>query len=156
MLNVEKSRRITQIESFVDLLLTGTKADVLNFLENEVLYGSEKKFNPHDMLYLMKDKDFFNKAISILSKRKYFNQTIWSYAFFHKDNSQALREYLQFRDREMSHTIGTHFKSSLLTITPDNATIGFNRHLEYHPMVNRRAHKVGGENSNRILNREFR
>jgi len=56
----------------------------------------------------------------------------------------------------MSTKIGTHFKSTLLTISPDNSAFGFNRFLEYHPMVNRRAHKVGGENSNRILNREFR
>jgi len=63
ILNVEKSRRITKIESFVDLLLTGTKADILNFLENEILYGNEKKFDANDMLYLMKDKDFFTPAI---------------------------------------------------------------------------------------------
>jgi hypothetical protein len=43
-----------------------------------------------------------------------------------------------------------------LSISDQNSSLGFTSHLEYHPMVNRRAHKVGGEASNRILNREFR
>lgn len=68
------------------MLLTGTKADVLKFLETEVLIGSEKKFNSRDMLYLLKDKEFFYKVIQVLAKRKYFDSTVWSYAFFHKDN----------------------------------------------------------------------
>ena len=153
---MEKSRRITKIESFVDLLLTGTKGDVLKFLETEVLIGSEKKFASRDMLYLLKDKDFFSSVIKVLSARKFFDSTVWSYAFFHKDNVQAMRDYLSFRDKDLSYRVGTHFHSSLLHIDAENAATGFVQHLEYHPMVNRRAHKVGGEGSNRILNREFR
>ena len=83
---MEKSRRITQIESFVDLLLTGTKADVLNFLDQEVLVGSDKKFHTHDMLYLLRDKEFFASAVQILAKRKFFDRQVWSYAFYHKDS----------------------------------------------------------------------
>lgn len=67
-----------------------------------------------------------------------------------------MRDYLSFRDRDLSYRLGTHFSSSLLNLDAGNAANGFVQHLEYHPMVNRRAHKVGGEGSNRILNREFR
>jgi len=95
----------------VDLLLTGTKADVLNFLETEDLIGSDKKFSFYDMLYLLRDEDFFNKAISILAKRKYFNDQVWSYAFFHTNSTRTMREYLQFRDQELSNRVGTHFSS---------------------------------------------
>jgi hypothetical protein len=98
---VEKSRRITQIESFVDLLLTGTKEDVLKFLETEVLIGSEKKFNSADMLYLLKDKEFFQKAILILTKRKQFDMKVWSYAFFHSDSTELMRQYLHFRENDL-------------------------------------------------------
>jgi hypothetical protein len=95
-------------------------------------------------------------VIKVLANRKYFDRSVWQYAFYHKDSTQAMREYLSFRDRDLSHRLGTHFSSSLLKIDDKNAATGFTRHLEYHPMVNRRAHKVGGEGSNRILNREFR
>ena len=156
ILTVEKSRRITAIESFVDLLLTGTKEDVLKFLEEEVLIGSDKKFRTADMLYLLKDKEFFHKAIEIFKKRKYFDNSVWQYAFYHKDNQQAMRDYLTFRDRDLSQRLGTFFNSTLLQIDSENSQQGFTRHLEYHPMVNRRAHKIGGDSSNRILNREFR
>jgi hypothetical protein len=61
------------------------------------------------MLYLLKDEDFFNKAIKILTKRKYFDSQVWSYAFYHSNSSQAMRDYLQFRDQELSNRIGTYF-----------------------------------------------
>jgi hypothetical protein len=102
ILVVEKSRRITQIESFVDLLLTGSKADVLKFLETETLVGSDKKFRSADMLYLLKDKEFFSDVIKVLAKRKFFDVSVWQYAFFHKDSTQAMRDYLTFRDRDLS------------------------------------------------------
>lgn len=114
ILVVEKSRRITQIESFVDLLLTGTKEDVLKFLETEVLVGSEKKFDTADMLYLLKDKEFFHKVIAILTKRKHFDMQVWSYAFFHSDSTEIMRQYLHFREQDL-HRLGTFFNSSLIS-----------------------------------------
>jgi len=114
ILVVEKSRRITQIECFIDLLLTGTKEDVLKFLETEVLVGSEKKFNSADMLYLLKDKEFFHQAIAILTKRKHFDMQVWSYAFFHSDSTEIMRQYLHFREQDL-HQLGTFFTSSLIS-----------------------------------------
>ena len=43
-----------------------------------------------------------------------------------------------------------------MTINQNNAAFGFKKHLEYHPMVNNRVHKVGKEGANNILNETFR
>jgi hypothetical protein len=96
------------------LLLTGTKEDVLKFLETEVLVGSEKKFDSADMLYLLKDKEFFHQAIAILTKRKHFDMQVWSYAFFHSDSTEIMRQYLHFREQDL-HQLGTFFTSSLIS-----------------------------------------
>ena len=42
---------------------------VLKFLATENLYSKEKNFKFSDMLYLLKDKKFFTKAIDILRER---------------------------------------------------------------------------------------
>lgn len=39
--------------------------------------------------------------------------------------------------------LGTHFKSSLIDIDEENAADGFTQLLEYHPMINSRAHSLG-------------
>ena len=56
---VVKSRRITKIESFDDLLIAGTQEDIINYLTNESLFSSKKGFSFYNMLYLLKDKNFF-------------------------------------------------------------------------------------------------
>lgn len=51
--------------------------------------------------------------------------------------------------------IGAHFKSGLIDVdelNADNRT--FTKHLEYHPMVNSRAHLLGRDR--KILNATFR
>ena len=53
---VVDSKRMNKIETFVDILHTGNKQDVLNFLKNENLYSSKKQFSFYSMLYLLKDK----------------------------------------------------------------------------------------------------
>ena len=48
------------------------------------------------------------------------------------------------------------FESSLLKVNPDLTSQGFSKHLEYYPMINARAHKVGQDNKTQILNKTFR
>ena len=53
--------------------------------------------------------------------------------------------------------LGCHFKSSLIKLSAEeNSPNGFIDHLEYHPIVNSRAHKVGRKETHQILNVNFR
>ena len=60
MLRVEATKKITDIQTFDDLLIAGSKEDILKFLQTENLNSSKKKFRFDKMLYLLHDKDFFN------------------------------------------------------------------------------------------------
>jgi hypothetical protein len=62
-MQVVKSRRITKIETFNDLLIAGTQEEILNYLKTESLYSYKKGFSFTSMLYLLKEKTFFDQVI---------------------------------------------------------------------------------------------
>jgi len=68
-LNVLKEHKIAKLETFQDLLKANMQDAVLKFLTTENLYNKTKNFRFADMLYLLKNKQFFNKTISILRER---------------------------------------------------------------------------------------
>lgn len=57
-----------------------------NILNNQV-------FNFYDILYLLKDKDFYLKLINVLRKRKVYDYPVWSFGFYHLD-LPSISEYL--------------------------------------------------------------
>jgi hypothetical protein len=62
-MTVVDSKRISKIESFDDILHAGSKQDVLNFIKTENLYNSKMNFAFSKMLYLLKDREFFNETV---------------------------------------------------------------------------------------------
>ena len=108
------------------------------------------------MLYLLKDKAFFNEVIKVLKEKAIYNKEVWQYALYHKDDINLMSEYFEMVGYNAFTALGTFFDSKLVTINQNNAASGFTKHLEYHPMVNNRVHKVGKEGANDILNETFR
>ena len=108
------------------------------------------------MLYLLKDKAFFAEAVQILKERAIYDAEVWQYAFYHRDDIDLMGECLTMVPQQCFRDLGTHFSSKLVTMTQNNATCGFTKHLEYHPMVNNRVHSIGKEGSSKILNKTFR
>mgnify|MGYP006889564959 CR=1 FL=1 len=97
-----------------------------------------------------------------LEERCIFEETVWKYALYHADSLSTMKEAFELMRRGngtyLMSTLGTHFKSKLVTIEARNSVEedGFTKHLEYHPMINTRAHSVGQEGGQQILNRTFR
>lgn len=90
-----------------------------------------------------KSAAFFHKLIELLAARHTYNHTIYSYAIPHRDTA-ALREWLQHQDDFIAQC-GPYLGSKLLTIDPiERYTY---QHLEYSPLINQRAHRVGAENA---------
>lgn len=56
-IKVVNSRRLGKIESFLDIIHAGSKADILNYLRTKNLYM--KDFSSEHLLHLLKDKEFF-------------------------------------------------------------------------------------------------
>jgi hypothetical protein len=94
--------------------------------------------------------DFFRKLIALMQQRHVYDDTIYSYAVVHND-TPALREWLKHRNDFVAQ-LGPWLDAKLVRIDPIERRAY--EHLEYAPLVNQRAHRVGSEN--RIANTVFR
>jgi hypothetical protein len=47
---------------------------------------AEKGFNFYDMLFMLKDKEFFLKVLEVLRERLIFDANVWSYSLYHKSD----------------------------------------------------------------------
>ena len=84
-LTVVKQRTIAKKETFNDILHSGNRADVLEFMQTHNLIKGEKGFQFQKILWMLKDKDFFKKTTDILRNRHIFETSVWSYSIFHND-----------------------------------------------------------------------
>lgn len=90
--------------------------------------------------------DFYEKSTSILSQRGIYQSVLQSYALVHNDRGN-LAQFLLMQGGFLD-SCGLALSSDLITLDPiDRRTY---EHLEYKPLINGRAHPLGGEN--RILN----
>jgi hypothetical protein len=94
--------------------------------------------------------EFFNKLVALLEQRHVWSEPIYRYAVVHNATG-ALREWLRRRDDYIAQC-GPWLSTKLLVIDPIERRAY--EHLEYSPLVNQRAHQLGGES--RIPNPVFR
>lgn len=123
----------------------GSAAQALEFLEKANVHSLELD----KIAWRMKDPDFFAKAIRLLESRHAYNATLWSYSLLHNDTA-SLREFLQFNDGFLDES-GVVLTAKLVEVDP--VLRHRYQHLEYSPLVNARAHRLGKENV--ILNDEL-
>jgi len=123
----------------------GKPEEVLTFLDTD----NPNRLNLERIAWRMREKDFFGKAIDLLSRRHVYNQTLWSYGI-HNNDPAAIREYLQHNDGFLAQC-GSYLDCTLVTIDP--VVRKSYQHLEYSPLVNARAHQLGKKRQ--ILNDRF-
>lgn len=122
----------------------GKSDEVLAFLDQQNL----RALDLGKMAWRMRDKEFYGSAIKLLASRHVYDQVLWSYSLLHNDTA-SLREFLLHSD--FPDTCGPMLVSKLLNIDP--IARHAHQHLEYSPLVNARAHRLGGPAT--ILNGEF-
>lgn len=123
----------------------GSEDEVLAFLDTHNLDRLDLAL----IAFRMKSPEFFARVLPLLRSRYVFAPTLWSYGVLHNDR-QAIREYLPHTP--FAERCGMVVHSPLLTVEPvPRATY---QHKEYWPLLNARAHRVGGRP--RILNMNFR
>ncbi len=88
-----------------------------------------------------KDAAFFKKLTAFLGAHHIWDETIYSYALVHND-AAALREWLKHKDAFVSQC-GPFLSSKLVLLDPIERRAY--EHLEYSPLVNQRAHKLGND-----------
>lgn len=88
-----------------------------------------------------KSVDFFRKLIALLEKRHAWSEPVYRYAVLHNEPA-PLREWLRHRDDFLAQC-GPWLATKLLAIDPIERRAY--EHLEYNPLINQRAHRLGGE-----------
>ena len=118
----------------------GTDEEVYQYLRNENIHVSNLHTINLDLIaWRMKDPAVFANTLDLLRQRRAFAPTLWSYALLHND-AEAAREYLQFRD-DFVQQCGAAIDSPLLRLDP--VLRKTYQHMEYSPLVNARAHRLG-------------
>lgn len=97
----------------------------------------------------MKDRGFYDRCLALLSRRHVYHHALWSYAVHH-DDAPNIAEFLLHEEAFLDRC-GPSLQSSLVRIDP----VARHRyqHLEYAPLVNARAHRLGARHQ--ILNERF-
>jgi hypothetical protein len=128
----------------------GTDAEVFSFLEKNNL----ERLDLEDLAWrARKSAAFFRKIIALLAQHHVWSEPIYRYAVLH-DDTPALREWLRHQDEFLAHC-GPWLHSKLVAIDPIERRAY--EHLEYSPLVNQRAHRIGAENKipNTILRGQY-
>jgi hypothetical protein len=141
---VDKPTRIDR-QSWDYVSQYGTPEEVIAFLNENNVQG----LNLERIAWRMRDAQFFGKVTALLAARHAYNQTLWSYALLH-NVVPACREFLQHTDVIVDEC-GGRLVSPLLTIDP--VVRRSYEFLEYRPLVNARAHRLGPQRQ--IVNDRF-
>ncbi len=126
-----------------------TPNDTLAFLEKENL----RRVDLNEMLWRLRDKGFYERALKLLERRGLFHANSYSYAIHHRD---AARSRIFLQRSAMLNRVGPVLHSPLLVVEPVEQRRY--EHLEYDPLVNPRAHAVGEKRKilNGALNQQYR
>lgn len=121
----------------------GTEQQVLGYLAQQNLHAVELA----KIAWRCRESaDFFRKVLAALDLRGAYDGTLFSYGIMHND-APAVRQFLLMQ-KGFLDSCGAYLDSQLVTIDPIDRRAY--QHLEYKPLVNNRAHMVGGKR--KILN----
>ncbi len=128
--------KLTQVDkaSWDYVSQNGTDVEVFTFLEQNNLEALDLE---RVAWRCRQSGDFYQKLIGFMKQHHVANKAVFSYAFLHND-AATLGQILKDDD-----SYGPYLASKLLTIDP--IELRTYEHLEYSPLVNQRAHRVGSE-----------
>lgn len=127
--------KLTQVDkaSWDYVSQNSTEAEVFAFLEQNNLAALDFE----RVAWRCKKMDFYKKLVGFMNQHHVGNDAIFSYAFLHNDAGmlgQLLKD---------DGGYGPCFASKLVSIDP--IELRSYEHLEYSPLVNQRAHRLGSE-----------
>jgi autotransporter-associated beta strand protein len=134
--------KLTQVDkaSWDYVSQNSTEAEVFAFLEQNNLEALDFE----RVAWRCKQGDFYMKLVGFMNQHHVVNEAVFRYALLHNDSSTS-REWLKFTDvmNGFMQQCGPYLASKLLSIEP--IELHTYEHLEYSPLVNQRAHRLGSE-----------
>ena len=102
----------------------------------------------------MRDRTMFDATVAALDDSRVFDYTLWSYAVHH-GVPQRVCEFLRHSD-DLLQRLGPELSVGPLELEP--IARGWYEHLEYAPLVNARAHRLGSRRqiANKALESQYR
>eukprot|EP00347_Sterkiella_histriomuscorum_P022623 403337784 len=151
-LKVVNRLSINKKETFRDIVQSGNKEDILEFLRTENLYKYDRGFNLTDLMWMLKEREFYLKVVQVLRFRFIYFEEVWKFSLYHSDEDSAIEFLTQNQTHNLKKLLGKVFHSRLISYNEFDKEI---KHFDYYPMINSRAHQVG-DVQNWTLNRNVR
>lgn len=131
--------KLTQVDkaSWDYVSQNSTEAEVFAFLEQNNLEALDFE----RVAWRCKQGAFYKKLVAFMNQHHVEKDVIYLYSALHNDTA-TLRDWLKW-DHQFNMRCGPYFSSKLLTIDP--IELRSYEHLEYSPLVNQRAHRLGSE-----------
>lgn len=129
--NITFKRFLTtnKLESFTDILRQGDKSTIVDFVRNKNIFD-RNVFKPNQILWMLKDKEFYSDLITIFKEKKYYDELIWNFAFYHGDFA-LIKEIVALRNAKK----------------PASPPL-----FEYYPYYSSRAHLFASQSKSTIRN----
>jgi hypothetical protein len=67
-------------------------------MQTHNITAKDKGFQMEHILWALRDKSFFKRVIQVLRDRFLYDEEVWSYGFYHLDDEEVCREYLEATD----------------------------------------------------------
>jgi hypothetical protein len=130
---VRKHPTVNKLQSFNDILSSGDRNEIIKFIRTKNIFDLNI-FTPSSVLWMLKDKAFYSEVIAALRERRFYNQEIWNFGFFHND-IQTIREVV---------SLGGNLESLE------------SKMFEYFPYYSTRTHQFANESKSTIRNVQFK
>ncbi|MBK1790213.1 hypothetical protein [Persicirhabdus sediminis] len=125
------------LTSWKSIAMYGSDEQVIAQLESANLNSLDLALTA----WRMKDKAFYERAITILKQRLCYDGTLYSYAFLHGDEP-AMQEYLE-ASGVLTNSVGSYIDTPIYHYDATSSEPLW--HLEFDPIVNARQHRFQGE-----------
>jgi hypothetical protein len=146
VLKVQRSQTQVNEDDFDDILATGSIPNILNFMKTKNILSSKVRFNLNSVYWLCKDKLFYTEGIKILQAKSIFDHVFWSFSILHEDRENMTR-FFSSKQADLQRKVGSQFESSLVSVNLHEESHDIFNFLDYFPLVNARAHRMGGMES---------
>ncbi len=91
----------TEHKSLDDVLQSGSKGEILNFIRNMKVVKLKEL---QKVYWMLRDKEFYESIVNIMRERGLYDSAVWSVAYFHKD-FVSLKEYFE-QTQNLKHILG--------------------------------------------------